>query len=225
MINYKTKAYVLSTDLAFYERKFSKFKYYADSIISRADFEQRDYTEEEAKQLKDYVEQMQHYKTLAYDNYGVDFDIDEYEHYVVKSLNNNFTQRKNRLRNKIEKMLEQECLFLTFTFEDKYIDSSVATKRKYVQRMLNDLGVHYVANIDYGKKYERVHFHAVVQIDFIDNTDKRLWRYGALKILPVKVKNTVALSKYICKLTNHAIKNTTKGNRCMFDRLKEDMVV
>ena len=64
-----------------------------------------------------------------------------------------------------------------------------------------------------------MHFHALVQIDKVNS---KIWddAYGNLDFEKAYNKNNVAIAKYINKLTNHAIKESAKGNRCMFNRQK-----
>lgn len=137
--------------------------------------------------------------------------------------------RTSRLRKRISYMLSKPCLFLTFTFTDEILDSTTAdTRKNYVSRFLREYNTLYIANIDYGRINEREHYHAVIMAEKVDYI---LWhKFGAIK--GEKVRNNTSidefglvskescerLSKYINKLTNHAIKETTKGNRIIYSR-------
>ena len=131
-------------------------------------------------------------------------------------------KRDKRAENYIEQMLWfSPCVFVTLTFRDDVLKvTSKDTRRKYVLRYLKSQSEYYIANIDYGEKYGREHYHAVVCADMVD---VKGWNYGAMKAQKVggghggKV-DAVRIGKYISKLTHHAIKQTTKGSRIIYSR-------
>lgn len=141
----------------------------------------------------------------------------------AERVNNASYHRVARLRNRITDMLlSGNCLFLTLTFTDDVLSkTSKETRRKYVSRFLKQYSNKYVANIDFGKKNDREHYHAVILCDMVDN---KMWSYGALNFERVRFNDlnqnatTTRLSKYVSKLTNHAIKNTTKKNYMIYSR-------
>jgi len=124
--------------------------------------------------------------------------------------------RATRLRKRIESMLlNGDCLFLTLTFNDETLNNtSDKTRRQLVSRYLKTFNCPYVANIDYGGKNGREHYHAVINATSIDLSSWR--KYGAINVQRVRNKSIelskTRLSKYISKLSNHAIKETTR--RC-----------
>lgn len=126
-------------------------------------------------------------------------------------------KKKGRLEHRITKMLEKNCLFLTFTFTDDVLEkTSPATRRQYVFRWLKERSDFYVANVDFGSQNGREHYHAIIQIERIDATQ---WKYGALNLKKIKTSSdSVKLAKYITKLTNHAIKETTRRNAIIYSR-------
>lgn len=133
-------------------------------------------------------------------------------------INDAYRHRVKRLRNKIAYMLVTgNCLFVTLTFTDTCLEkTSVETRRKYVRRFLKQYGNYYVANIDYGGKNDREHYHAVIMCDCIPSN---AWQFGFSKIKNVRsVNDSIKLSKYISKLTNHAIKDTAKGCRIIYPK-------
>lgn len=140
----------------------------------------------------------------------------------VEKICNASIQRTKRLRSRIENMLlSGSCLFLTLTFNDNTLNSTSAdTRRQYVRKYLKSFNCSYVANIDFGAKNHREHYHAVVNLDSIDLS---LWRsYGNINVQKVR-NNSIdlskkRLSKYICKLSNHAIKETTKRSCLIYSR-------
>lgn len=127
-------------------------------------------------------------------------------------------------------MISSPCQFLTFTFTDKSLqDTSPETRRQVVRRFLTDLNVPYVANIDFGKKNGREHYHAVVASGKVNY---KLWDYGALngKVIrndvkvdedgSISIESAQKISRYIAKLTNHAIKQTVRRNVAIYCRKK-----
>lgn len=136
-------------------------------------------------------------------------------------LNNNFYCRNKRLNKRIKNMLEMgQCIFLTLTFDDKTLEStSDETRRCYVVRYLKEQCNCFVANIDFGKKNGREHYHAVVFPKNI-KVDYSAWTCGSIngEKIRLKDKTDVKLSKYVAKLSNHAIKSTTKRSVLIYSR-------
>lgn len=153
----------------------------------------------------------------------------EYKEYS-KILNSKH-KRVSRLRARIFDMIyKSDCLFLTFTFTDIAFARTCADFRRIaVRRYLNSFGVPYVANIDFGKDNGREHYHAVVQIGRVDYSK---WKYGAIN--GIKIRNDIIydddgvitsesvekIALYVAKLTNHAIKETTRRSVIMYSRGK-----
>ena len=113
-------------------------------------------------------------------------------------------------------IVNNNCLFLTLTFTDDVLNStSFDTRKKYVLRFLNNLKCAYVGNVDYGSQNGREHYHCVVSIDNVSCND---WLYGAINFKRIINKNSLALAKYVAKLTNHALKETTNNSRIIYSR-------
>ena len=134
----------------------------------------------------------------------------------IAKIDNASCHRASRLRKRIESMLlNGDCLFLTLTFNDNTLNqTSEDTRRQYVRKYLKSFNCPYVANIDFGADNGREHYHAVINTSHIDLA---LWRvYGNINVERVRNKSIelskTRLSKYISKLSNHAIKETTR--RC-----------
>ena len=134
--------------------------------------------------------------------------------------NANYEQTK-RLKKRIRNMLEtsQNCVFLTLTFRDDVLDSTTPeTRRRYVTRFLRSQCTQFIGNIDFGKKNEREHYHAVCN----SRVCPKEWEYGNLDVKPVRYNpekpDVTKLAKYVCKLTNHAIKETTKRCALIYSR-------
>lgn len=130
-------------------------------------------------------------------------------------------KRVINLRKRVTDMvLNSNCIFLTFTFTNESLSRlSERSRRQYVKEFLSSLRVPYVANVDFGKRNHREHYHALVGID---NVNYKMWKYGALNGQRIRnnTEDLERLSRYIAKLTNHAIKETTKRSVIMFSRKK-----
>lgn len=114
-------------------------------------------------------------------------------------------------------------VFLTLTFTDDVLNKTKEdSRRKYVQRFLNKNSYHYIANIDYGAKNGREHYHALVMIE--KDIDHSKWEYGAInfKRIGLNSKDIKSVKNYILKLNNHSYKESTKQKRILCDRHRDD---
>ncbi len=138
---------------------------------------------------------------------------------IANNLNHAFYKRVARLKERIKEAVESgKAWFITITFDPETLEhTNEKTRRVYVSRWLKTLSPFYVANIDYGETTGREHYHAVITSD---QRPPKSWTYGFVDILKVKTTetDTKRISKYISKLTNHAIKHTTKGKRIIYSR-------
>lgn len=141
------------------------------------------------------------------------------EYFECERIFNAYRKRSGRLRKRIEDMIvSSDCIFLTLTFiDDVFIKTSLVTRHRYVVRFLKSLNCDYVANIDFGSKNGREHYHALVNCSLVDC---KSWFYGAVNFKRVVNNNALALAKYISKLTNHAIKDSTQNARIIYSRKK-----
>lgn len=127
-------------------------------------------------------------------------------------------RRNTRLKHKIERLMQMgDCVFLTLTFTDDALKLKARTRRDAVTKFLKGCSKYYIANIDYGAKNGREHYHAIV---LTDNVDFSKWMYGAINGKRIiKSSNPLKLAKYISKLTNHAVKETCKRNSIIYSRV------
>lgn len=137
------------------------------------------------------------------------------------SINKGNRKKTERVKGKIGSIVEGgECLFLTLTFTDDVLArTSEETRRRYVARFLKRQCSCYVANIDFGSKREREHYHALVYAPKVDYT--KWHKYGAIKGERVRSTQNDAkrVSKYVTKLSRHALKETAgKGRRIIYSR-------
>mgnify|MGYP001089053423 FL=1 len=168
-----------------------------------------------------YYPSLKNYSYQDLENERKEF-INLYGHTTLKianNLNRASYQRTARLKERIREAVESgSAYFLTITFNNETLSkTNEKTRRVYVSRWLKSLSPFYVANIDYGELNGREHYHAVITSD---QRPPKTWPYGFIDILKVKTtdNDTTRISKYISKLTNHAIKHTTKSKRIIYSR-------
>lgn len=199
MIDYDLKSRVLELGLDDLQRQVSKALFYHDFPNENVEC------------------QLSYEFALHYDNFYSTKYPDLWNE--AKKINHAKYERVHRLKFYISRMLQLgDCLFLTFTFNDKCLNSTSASTRKtYVQRYLKNLNTLYVANIDFGKKNKREHFHAVV---LKDKVDFKQWVNGNLDGERVRSTSDFGkIAQYVAKLTNHAIKETTKRCSMIYSRM------
>lgn len=155
---------------------------------------------------------------LEYENaLGIDV-LADVERYLATNK-----RRWMRVRDGVKSILSNTSVVLvTLTFRDDVLSvTSETTRRTYVRKFLSSQSDTYMANRDFGSKRGREHFHALV---VCDNIDRKGWNYGTINFKRVNLseerKNTVGkLSRYIDKLSNHALKETV-GDRIIWSRKK-----
>lgn len=151
---------------------------------------------------------------IAFLEFNTQTEEDKLDWDEAHRVNDATRKRVYRLHERIEKLLEEPCLFMTLTFDDDALATSEDTRRQYVRRWLSKYGA-YVGNKDFGKDNGREHYHAVLQANKVDF---KSWTHGTVKVEKIRNPNCKALSKYVAKLTNHAIKETTHGSRIIYSR-------
>ena len=147
---------------------------------------------------------------------------DELYNYIkeCRRINSAYFARKKRLKDRVNDLLHRgTCIFVTLTFNDETMAKyNEKQRRVLVSRFLKRCSDKYVANIDYGNddKYShREHYHALVLSDYISET----WEGGFSWFEKIhRIDSDVCLAKYICKLCNHAIKESTKRACYIYSR-------
>lgn len=156
---------------------------------------------------------------LAYECYDNDLGIEFLE---CLKINRASVVRVSRLKDRVKQfLLNGTCIFVTLTFNDKALDTTTPKQRRVaVTRYLKTFNAPYVANIDFGGKNNREHYHALINCETLDF--KKWHKYGAIKCERVRNRDieldTIRLSKYVSKLSNHAIKETTKRSVLIYSR-------
>lgn len=203
--DYAFKASVIGSGLDTIERQVSKTFFCYSGYASLLDYELKaplDY--ETAKALNAYMQE--------------DCPLEWKE---AHKINDARYHRTSRLKARVARLIERPSVFLTFTFTDDVIGRTTAdTRRQRVIRLLKSFGVPYIANIDFGARNHREHYHALLQVPSIDcKAVINQYGYGAIKCEKVRsADDNVKLAKYISKLSNHAIKETTKRNAIIYSR-------
>ena len=177
----------------------------------------------------DLVKDIKYIKSLQFYNPHIAEDLQEsldlmekenpaYYKEACKIIDSDRSKHK-RLNNRIKNMLKKgQCIFLTLTFTDEvFAITSPATRKQYVIRTLKQITNDYVANIDYGEKFGREHYHAVIRADYYNQDD---WKYGFSKGKPIvyKTDDPQAITNYILKLTNHALKETCRRSQVIYSK-------
>lgn len=139
-------------------------------------------------------------------------------------LYNNNHLRKERVKERIENMVNtNQAYFLTLTFSDKMFNRKCSpdTRRRYIRRFLKEQCKEYLANIDFGSTNEREHYHAVVIPKGLIDFDKyrKLFdsNINCKRIIKSDLSNKL-VSRYISKLTNHALKENGFYKRLIYSR-------
>lgn len=120
---------------------------------------------------------------------------------------------------------DYRIVFGTLTFDNKTLTRTCErTRTRYVSEFLSKQTLHYVANIDYGNKNDREHYHFLAMIK--DNIDMLKWKYGGNKILqvPLSRKDIKATKNYLFKLNNHSYKESTRQKRIIRDRNNDSLI-
>lgn len=134
-------------------------------------------------------------------------------------------ERVKRLKKRVASMLSSgPCVFLTLTFTDKTLaETNEKQRRVAVCRYLKQFDCRYVANIDFGvdkTKTMREHYHALIQCEQVQFNDWR--KYGNINAEKVRLRcgdsATEKMSKYIAKLSNHAIKEMARRSALIYSR-------
>lgn len=134
---------------------------------------------------------------------------------VCRNLNaSSYKKWRKCLDKTTDMVLLGQGWFLTLTFKDEILNStSAATRRRYVSRTLKQFSKIYIANVDYGDLRGREHYHGLVACEVDPQLFLKGWveKIGFVKVKKVRPtdKDLKATSRYVAKLTNHALKDST----------------
>ena len=200
-VDYKEKQAILTHKLDYIQKRLSKWYHRQEQITPSEDLFLL--MEQKNKIIKKFNNKYKKILNQAWDK--------------TSNLNHARYKRKQRIQNKIEKLvLDGNSSFITLTFTDTVIaKTSEITRRRYVARWCKENSDFYVANIDYGDLRHREHFHAVLRVGTYTS-----WNYGFMskKQIRSKSKDLNKVSKYVSKLTNHAIKKSGQLKRIIYSK-------
>lgn len=151
---------------------------------------------------------------------------------VCRNVDKSRRDKAKRCRERVENSVTcGNAFFITLTFKDDILlNTTEKTRRTYVSRAFKAIGYRYVANIDYGDKTHREHYHGIIEPlpsclaswkngkrEYKDVPDFREWcnRYGFVTIERIgdTEKDAKKVAKYTAKLSAHALKKSTRERR------------
>lgn len=115
--------------------------------------------------------------------------------------------------------------FATFTFNNKILESTTEdARRQRIRRLIKSYTLAAVCNIDFGRTTEREHYHAIILADKeqAQQMQKKAEKNGFVSLFPIRTtkQDITRLTKYINKLSYHAIKDTEQhfagAYRCFY---------
>lgn len=139
----------------------------------------------------------------------------------IINFNRNLSAKKRRCRAKLNEMCKNfhYVYFMTYQLYDDVLALKDETQKKLVSKWLKGKSDMYVLNIDYGAEKGRKHFHAVFGTN--DKIPyKSLESNITLELIPNRLDDKERISKYITKLSAHAVKLSTKNQRLTYWKRK-----
>lgn len=152
------------------------------------------------KALNDSSSLQQYIKFYGYSNYSR----------CIKDINNRVSKEK-RILNIIKRVISssEHVYFATFTLNNDFVSEDYKLIVRKLTRILRIYCTDFICNADFGKSNNRLHFHGVISTDLVDVL-KESYYLGFSDFQFLKFDSSdVALTKYLYKLRNHAIKDTT----------------
>ncbi len=141
-------------------------------------------------------------------------------------------------------LMSKHAYFITFTLNQENINLKKTWLIRVLKKQLNELDTNkWILNDDYGDLNNRLHFHALIFTEHNLLEHKNVIRrkqhynlttwdkYGFSQIKPINIpdfqdpdfeKTVKRISKYIVKLTRHALKGTTI--KLWYSRNKKDLM-
>ena len=172
---------------------------------------------------------------ISWEDYKEELPFEEIELQELNKIDNSVRQRKYRSKIDFEKWIfailfmpkYKDCkiVFGTLTFRNDVLDkTSKETRRRYVARFLNKTTIHYKANIDFGKKNDREHYHFLALVE--KPIPMSEWVYGGNKIREVQIerKELEKAKAYLLKINNHSFKDTTRQEKLICDKNNFDQL-
>lgn len=144
---------------------------------------------------------------------------------TCRKIENARFQRVRRCKVRIKGVVfDGDAIFLTLTFKPEILAStSQETRRRYVTRLLKRYCSKYVANIDFGSKNGREHYHGIVECKK-ENAEllKKAWGnkcgFADFRKVGSKEDDLTKTTKYINKLGAHCFKDSVHMQRVIYSR-------
>lgn len=172
--------------------------------------------EELLMKLKDYNSER-----YFFNNNDMNFEINKDYERILKARYNKISRIKQHFiwlyHNR------KNLYFITFTFDEQYIKKCDRTRKDLIKNSLTSFDENglIILNIDYGKQNERLHYHCVFGTDSDLNLKNFLDLFYPCFTYTEAIRqdcNSIKkISKYINKLSNHAVKDSTKNSRIFFN--------
>ena len=172
------------------------------------------------KELIESLIEYNKYSRFCFEN-GITFEKDK----KLQSILNSRYQKIGRIKSHFIWLFHNKkyIYFLTFTFSDKNIGKSDRTRKDYIKKSLYsfDKNIYFILNIDYGKNTERLHYHALVgtdvPLDLKTHLEETYQDFTYCEPVRFDSSSFKCIPKYINKLTNHAVKDSTKRSRIIYN--------
>lgn len=149
-------------------------------------------------------------------------------------------RKRQRVIKKIYDLIKnKDAIFLSMSFNDATMQKTNAeTRKRYIKNFLKNETAQYIANIDYGAKKGREHYHAIIKANTLTSDylmryyekyeiiknyiNIKAYKYGNIKADFIGknygFKNDAEIKKTAINLYNHAIKETTNNNKLIYSR-------
>lgn len=169
--------------------------------------------------IKSVIDYNKH-RRFNYYNGVVEDPIIEFER-ILKARYNKISRIKKRFLYLLCNF--KNIYFITFTLNDYYINLCDRSRKDLIKKCLYDFDddIHYIINIDYGKKTERLHYHGIIATDSDSDLKKFLDlnypSFSYTEKIRFSDNDYKRVSKYLNKLSNHACKDTTKRSRVLYN--------
>lgn len=131
-------------------------------------------------------------------------------------------RRYNRIFHRLNYMMTLgSCLFVTLTFSDDAMNrNNEVSRKKAVKTFLKAHSDLYIANIDFGSKTGREHYHAVILNSDPKICDDWVYGYSNAQMIRDNIDSSDRIARYMIKIINHFVKSTVRRNYVIYSRSK-----
>lgn len=141
-----------------------------------------------------------------------------------KRFCNSRRARAKRCKETIKNIvMDGYAYFVTLTFNDETLKKTTfKTRRTLVSRALREVSEQYLANVDFGAQNGREHYHAIVcapRKPKFESWLKSKRGFVQVKKIGSTESSLESVSRYVTKLSNHALKGSTEIEKGKAPRL------